>query len=230
MKYIVIGLGRYGSKLAVVLSEMGHEVIGVDSNDERCDEVKDSIATAIRMDTTNINAIKSLPVDDVDAVIVTIGEDVGASILTLSVLKNLKISRIIGRAVNQVHFNILKQIGIEEVVLPLEDSAVQLASMLQLWKVKKIYELGNDNAIVEVDVPLKYAGHNIDTLNITERFRLKLVAIKSRRDDNIISTVFRTQYTVDLFKSPDYILLETDLLVIAGKMKDIKRFIDRDII
>ena len=112
MKYIVIGLGYFGSKLASNLTNMGHEVIGIDNHSERLDELKDSITTVMKMDSTNINAIKSLPLNDTDAVIVAIGEDVGASILTLSILKNLKVKRIIGRAINQIHQNILTRLAL----------------------------------------------------------------------------------------------------------------------
>ena len=82
MKYIVIGLGYFGSKLASNLTSMGHEVIGIDKHSERLDELKDSITTVMKLDSTSINALKSLPLNDADAVIVAIGEDVGSSILT----------------------------------------------------------------------------------------------------------------------------------------------------
>ncbi|NLK53679.1 MAG: TrkA family potassium uptake protein, partial [Bacteroidales bacterium] len=122
MKYIVIGLGYFGSNLASRLTSMGHEVIGVDNHPERLDELKDSVTTVMKMDATNVNAVRSLPLDDADAVIVAIGEDVGSSILAASILKNLKVKRIIGRAIHQTHHSILNQIGIDEVVMPLEDS------------------------------------------------------------------------------------------------------------
>src|SRR4030042_595510 len=172
MKYIVIGLGYFGSKLASNLTNMGHEVIGIDNDSERLDELKDSITTVMKMDTTNLNAVKSLPLHDTDAVIVAIGEDVGASILTLSILKNLKVKRIIGRAINQLHQNILNQIGIEEVVLPLEESAKHVSSMLQLKNTLRLTEINDDYAIVEILVPTKYIGHSIEAVNVRDRFDL----------------------------------------------------------
>src|SRR4030043_75949 len=153
MKYIVIGLGYFGSKLASNLTNMGHEVIGIDNHAERLEELKDAITTVMKMDSTNVNAIKSLPLAETDAVIVAIGENVGSSILTASILKNLKVKRIIGRAINQVHQNILNQIGIEEVVLPLEDSAAHVASMLQIENTLRLTEINDDYAIAEILVP-----------------------------------------------------------------------------
>ena len=77
MKFIVIGLGYFGSTLAISLTEQGHEVIGIDNKFERVDELKNQIGNVMEMDTTNENAVKTLPLNDTDAVIVAIGEDVG---------------------------------------------------------------------------------------------------------------------------------------------------------
>ncbi len=224
MKYIVIGLGYFGSKLSSNLTAMGHEVIGIDNHSERLDEMKDSVTTVMKMDSTNINAVKSLPLDDADAVIVAIGEDVGSSILTASILKNLKVKRIIGRAINQVHQNILNQIGVEEVVLPLEDSAAHVASMLQLKNTLRLTELSDDFAIAEIVVPPKYAGHTLDTINISDRFNLRTIAVKIAPKEHLLTSIFRRNYKVEMSYDPFLPLREKDILVLAGKIYDINRF------
>ena len=226
MKYIVIGLGYFGSKLASNLTNIGHEVIGIDNHSERLDELKDSITTVMKMDSTNINAIKSLPLNDTDAVIVAIGEDVGASILTLSILKNLKVKRIIGRAINQLHQNILNQIGIEEIVLPLEEAAKHVTSMLQLKNTLRLIEISDDYAIVEITVPVKYVGHSLETVNLLSRFDLKLVAVKTPPEAGVLTSILRREYKVDLSYNITFLLREKDILVLAGKIIDIKRFIE----
>ncbi|MBP8960266.1 MAG: TrkA family potassium uptake protein [Bacteroidales bacterium] len=226
MKYIVIGLGRFGSKLASTLMDRGHEVIGIDHDNEKLEELKDSFTTVIKMDTTNVNAVKSLPLDDVDAVIVAIGEDIGSSILTMAILKNLNVKRIIGRAINQIHYDILKQIGIEEVTLPLEEAALHVSSMLQFRNILKLTEINSDFVVAEVNIPAKYAGHCLDAINIGKRFDLKLIAVKIPPEKNILTSIFRKDYKV----FPDYDinkpLSENDILVIAGNIADIKRFIE----
>jgi trk system potassium uptake protein TrkA len=226
MKYIIIGLGYFGSKLASNLTVMGHEVIGVDIHSARLDELKDSITTVMKMDSTNINAIKSLPLDDTDAVIVTIGEDVGASILTLSILKNLKVRRIIGRAINELHQTILNQIGIEEIVLPLEEAANHITSMLQLKNTLRLVEISDDYAIAEIVVPEKYIGHSLETVNIEKRFDIKLVGVKTPPPAGVLTTIFRREYKVDLSYNVTFLLRENDILILAGKIVDIKKFID----
>jgi len=226
MKYIVIGLGYFGSKLASNLTSMGHEVIGIDNHLERLEELKNSVTTVMKMDATNVNAVKTLPLNDTDAVIVAIGEDVGSSILTASILKNLKVKRIIGRAINQVHQNILNQIGIDEVVLPLEDSAMHVASMLQLKNTLRLTELNDDYAVAELAVPSKYAGHAIDTISMGERFNLKIVAVKIAPKEGLLVSIFRRNFKVDMSYDPFSPLGEKDVLVVAGKIADIKRFVE----
>jgi len=226
MKYIVIGLGYFGSKLASNLTNMGHEVIGIDNHSERLDELKDSVTTVMKMDSTNINAVKSLPLNDTDAVIVAIGEDVGSSILTLSILKNLNVKRIIGRAINLVHQNILNQIGIEEVVLPLEESAKHVSSMLQIENTLRLTEINDDYAIAEINVPVKYAGHTLEAVNVQNRFDIKLIAVKTPPKDSALTSIFRRNYKVDLTYDVNLPLGEKDILVLAGKITDIKRFIE----
>ncbi len=226
MKYIVIGLGYFGSKLASNLTGLGHEVIGVDIHSARLDELKDSITTVMKMDSTNINAIKSLPLDDTDAVIVTIGEDVGASILTLSILKNLKVRRIIGRAINELHQTILSQIGIEEIVLPLEEAANHITSMLQLKNTLRLIEISDDYALAEILVPEKYVGHSLETVNMEKRFDIKLIGVKTPPSAGVLTTIFKREYKVDLSYNVTFLLREKDILILAGKIVDIKRFID----
>jgi trk system potassium uptake protein len=224
MKYIVVGLGRFGLKLASILTDMGHEVIGIDRNENNCEEAKDSVTTVMKMDCTNVNAIRSLPVNDMDCIIVAIGEDVGASVLTLSILKNLKVKRIIGRAINDIHHGILKQIGIEEIVHPLEDSAFHVSTMLQLKNVFRVIEISDQFAVAEVVVPERYVGHSIDTLNIQKRFDLKVIAVIKSIGKDSLSTILRRNCKVHLFFKDDEQTLASDILLIAGKIQDIKRF------
>jgi trk system potassium uptake protein len=226
MRYIIIGLGRFGSKLASILTEKGHEVIGIDHNDERLEELKDTLTTVIKMDSTNLNPIRSLPLDDIDAAIVAIGEDIGASILTLAILKSLKVSRIIGRAISHIHYDILKQIGVDEIVLPLEESAWHVSSMLQCKNTLKLTEINDEYSIAEVNIPSRYAGHSLDTVNIGDRFGLRLIAVKSPPKENIITTILRRDFKVVMDFDKSQPLSENDILVLAGRISDINRFVE----
>jgi len=226
MKFIIIGLGYFGSKLAINLTNLGHEVIGIDNRPDRIEELKDLISVVMEMDTTTEKAVKSLPLDDTDAVIVGIGEDVGSSILTLAILKSLNVTRIIGRAISPLHQNILTHIGIREIVHPEEETAFSVSSMLQLKNALKITELDAENIIAELYVPEKYSGHNLESINMQKRFNLKLVAVKTCPKEKKTIHAREKSYTADFnfdFQKP---LGGDDILVVAGRLKDIKKLID----
>ncbi|MFA5329462.1 MAG: TrkA family potassium uptake protein [Prolixibacteraceae bacterium] len=224
MKYIVIGLGYFGGTLAANLTSEGHEVIGIDNRSEKIDELKDTISIVMEMDATNQNALKSLPLQDVDAVIVAIGEDIGSSVLALSILQNLKVERIIGRAITPQHRHILKQLGIDEIVQPEEDSALLVSSMLQIKYAKRVMELNSENAIAEILVPERYIGHSLNSVNIKGRFNLNTITVKifpeGKRIDRNTDSDCEIDYTID-FDRP---LTETDILVVTGKNMNIKKF------
>jgi len=226
MKFIVIGLGYFGSKLAVNLTNQGHEVIGVDNRPDRIDELKDSISIVMEMDTTIESAVKSLPLDDTDAVIVGIGEDVGSSILTLSILMSLNVKRLIGRAITPRHENILMHIGIKEIVHPEEEAAFALSSMLRLKNALKITELDDDNMIVELYVPKKYVGHTLESINLLKRFNLRLLAVKvlpEKKHDLLNLKMKKIDYVADFDFNLQLSLKDDDVLVLAGNLKDIKQ-------
>ena len=226
MKFIVIGLGYFGSTLAMNLTQQGHEVIGIDNRYEKIEEFKDSITHVMEMDTTNEKAVKSLPLDDSDAVIVAIGEDVGSSILTLSILKNLNVHRVIGRIISTVHSNILKQIGIEEVIHPEEESAYTIISRLHLKNALKIYEIDQENVVAEFYVPEKYVDHTLDTINLTKRFSLHLVAIKKYKGDKEGLLKQKNPYKLEYNYDASTVVSDKDIMIVAGGLSDLKRFID----
>jgi trk system potassium uptake protein len=111
MKFIIIGLGNFGASLAIKLTEMGHEVIGVDKRQEKIEGVKDRLTFTIALDSTNLGAIKNLPIEESDVVIVAIGEDEGASILTTALIKQHNPKRLISRAITVLHHSVLEASG-----------------------------------------------------------------------------------------------------------------------
>lgn len=224
MKFIIIGLGYFGSKLANLLTQQGHEVIGIDKRSDRIEEMKDSVSIAMEMDTSSENVVKSLPLSDVDAVVVAIGEDISSSILTLAILKNQNISRIIGRSISPLHHNILRQIGIEEIINPEEATAFSVSSVLQLKNALKVTELDHENVIAELFIPQKYVGHNLESINIEKRFDLKFIALKTGHvGSNSISQLLPKRKTYFYFDD-QVPLKEQDVLIVAGRLNDIRKF------
>ena len=128
MRYLIIGLGIYGSNLALDLTRMGHEVIGADKNPSLVEGIKDYISTAYIIDSTDESALSVLPLKNVDIVIVAIGESFGASIRTVAILKKLGVPHIFARAIDQLHESILEGFDIERIITPEQRAASDLVN------------------------------------------------------------------------------------------------------
>lgn len=118
MKYLIIGLGNFGKTLAEELTDKGHEVIGVDANEQRVDEVKDRISVAYIMNATEPLVLKALPLDEMDCAIVAVGQDMEHSLRVVAALKELKVPRIYARAIDSVHMSILRAMNIQKIFMP----------------------------------------------------------------------------------------------------------------
>ncbi|PKP01700.1 MAG: potassium transporter TrkA, partial [Bacteroidetes bacterium HGW-Bacteroidetes-6] len=123
MKIMIIGLGNFGSALAVKLTSFGHEVIGIDRNRHKTESVKDSVTTVISMDITENSAVAQLPVSDMDVIVISIGENLGDSVIATALLKDNGARRICCRAINETHFSILLNMGVEHIFTPEVDAA-----------------------------------------------------------------------------------------------------------
>ena len=118
MKYLVIGLGNFGSTLAVTLTDMGHSVIGVDSNEHCIEEIKERIDLVYIMDATERVSLRSLPLDEIDCVIVAIGQSMDSSLRAVASLKELKVKNIIARALDTTHSSILRAMDVQKILIP----------------------------------------------------------------------------------------------------------------
>ena len=127
MKYLVIGLGNFGSTLASKLTDMGHDVIGVDINEHHIEEIKDKISVAYIMDATDKGALKSLPLDDIDYAVVAIGQSMDYSLRAVAALKELGVSPVYARAIDLTHRSILRAMNIQKIFIPESYAATIIA-------------------------------------------------------------------------------------------------------
>ena len=224
MKFIVLGLGNFGFALASRLTEMGHEVIGVDNRMARVEQLKEVITHTVCLNSTDKDAVSSLPLRDADAVIVAIGEDEAASLLTTALLKQFPIKRIIGRVVSDLQKTVLEAMKIDEYILPEEESADRLAMRLDTVGVIDSFKISEKYSIVEALVPKKFIGITLEEADFNNRFKvIVLTTIKSyqRKDGTIVknykeATGIATSATV---------LTENDTIVLFGELMDIQRLL-----
>jgi trk system potassium uptake protein len=225
MKYIIIGLGNFGASLAAMLTDRGHEVIGIDSRMNRVDEHKDLITSTICLDCADMHALSTLPLNEADVVIVAIGEDFGASVMVTALLIQRKVKRLICRAVSPVHESVFLALGVKEVVHPELDAAKKLVRRIDNPDVIDTWQIAQEHQIVELVAPRRYVGCKVVELDIKNRFQLNLVTIiKHRTITSKISEPFNPGHAVD-FVYAGARIEEDDVLVLFGKSSNIRKFI-----
>ncbi len=226
MKIIIFGLGNFGLSLAIKLTKLGHEVIGVDRSEDKIEIVKDTITHAVVLDSTSVQAVKTLPIQDADAIIVAIGEEEGASIMTIALLKQLKAKRIVGRAISALHQTVLESMGVEEITHPEEDSAERLALKLDMKGVVESFALSDQYSVVEVKCPERYEGQTLMQANLRGRYNLNIVTIiRTEEKINLIGIKRKKQKVLGVVL-PDTVLLKGDILVVFGSTEDIQRVME----
>ncbi len=224
MKYIIIGLGNFGSSLGAMLSDMGHEVIGVDSDMRKVDLHKDNITSTVRIDCTDEHAIATLPLNSADVVVVCIGEDFGASVMITALLKKMKIKRLISRAFSPLHESVFVALGVDEILHPERDAAEILVKRIISPDIIDSWQVGQDHAIVELLAPDRYFGNTVLELDLKRRFNIQLVSIVKKRSlGKKYSDTYSPGHASD-FVYPGTKIEDGDVLVVFGHKSNIKKF------
>jgi len=228
MKYIIMGLGTFGSSLAQKLTESGNEVIGVDSEVGKVEALKEKISHTVCLDCTDQQAVTHLPLKDTDIVIVCIGEDEGANILATALMKKLKVKRLISRAVSPLHETVLEAMGVDEIVHPEEETADRWAKKLILSGVVDSFELTGEFSIVEAAIPKRFVGKTVLEVGFRKNYDVVLLTtIRVAEEKNLIG-VKRKVNKVQGVASSMTLLNEGDILVMYGNIKDIERLLKED--
>ena len=211
-RFAVIGLGRFGSRLAANLASMDQEVIGIDRDERLIEELRDRVTLAVALDATDEQALRMHAVDKVDVAVVGIGNDFEAAALATVTLKQVGVPRVISRAVTPTGARILARIGADEVVNPEDESADRWASRLLSPQFLSQHEVGNGQSIVELKTPEKWVGQSLAGLKLRERTGLHVVAIKQRRDGSEVAPAS----TELVLPDPARELQAEDVLLIMG--------------
>lgn len=202
MKFCVIGLGRLGYHVATGLAENGMEVLAVDSNESIVASIRDQVTQAICMRVNDESALRSIGIEEMDTVIVAMGENFAQSILITALLKKrLNIPTVIARAINEIHKDILQLVGADRIILPEKEIGIKLADNLSS-SLRDITRLSKDFSISQITTPKKFIGKQVSQLNIFQNYQVRLIGIK--HDDGITPI------------ESSYVLQEGDRLLAAG--------------
>lgn len=212
-EFAVIGLGRFGGSICRELSEEGMEVLAIDTEEDKVNEFKNIASHAVIADATDEKVLKELGVRNIDHVIVAIGDNIQASILTTLMLKELGINKITVKAQNDYHEKVLNKIGADQVVHPERDMGRRIAHSIISNNILDHLELSDDHSIVEVKAGKKMIGQSLVDLDIRANYGCNVVAIKQGETKEINVSPMATE-----------IIEAGDILIVIGADKDISRF------
>jgi len=212
----VIGLGQFGTQLAVSLAELGVPVLAIDSRMERVEQLRSAVARVLCLNSTDEEALSAARLGDVGVAICAIGDDVQASILTVALVHQLGVPRIVARATSDLHARILRMVGATEVVNPARDIAVRLASRLLQPGLRDRVPIAPGYALNEIEAPGWTAGRTLIQLDVRKQFGLSILAVK--RSDGGAEKVIANP-------GGDTAIAQGDVLVTLGDDDSIRRFL-----
>lgn len=224
MKCLIIGLGIYGSNLAKDLTNVGHEVIGADMNPALVEAVKDYVATVYVADSTDEAALNALPIFGVDMVIVAIGENFGASVKTVAMLKHLGVKKVFARAVDEIHQAILEGLGVNRILTPEQRAAFDLTQEMLLGSDTRVLKVTGDEYVMTFPAPDRIIGMKYSGLNLGEDYGLSLVvATRKAERRNIFGVLAQTQVKLDWKSDASLRVEEGDEITCFGSLSGYKK-------
>lgn len=206
----VIGLGRFGTALAQSLAESGKEVIVIDCNEDKVRELRNFTEHAFVTENLTKETLEEIGIQNCDTVIICIGEKIDTSILTTLNVVSLNVPHVIAKAISRDQGAVLEKIG-AEVVYPERDMALRLGKRLVSHNFLDYISLDNEVEIQQIPVTKAMIGRSVQEMNIRQQYGLNIIAIERER-------------VTDIEVSPQYLFNEGDIIVVIGKVENIKRF------
>ena len=207
---LLIGLGRFGRHIALQLNKLGHEVMAVDSNEERVNEILPIVTNAQIGDSTNTEFLKSLGIGNFDVCIVTIGGNFQNSLETTSLLKELGAKLVVSRAERDVQEKFLLRNGADEVVYPEKQVANWAAIRSTADHIRDYIEVDDAHAIFEVEVPEEWIGKTVGELDIRRKYSINIMATKENGK-------------INMAVSPETVLTDNITLLVLGAYKELQK-------
>jgi trk system potassium uptake protein TrkA len=205
----VIGLGRFGAAMATTLATLGHDVIAIDADEDKVRSVADVVSLAMQLDATDERSLRGAGIRDVDVAVVSIGTNIEASLLVVTLLQEIGIGTIVAKAVTALHGRILEKLGVKRVVFPEREMAVRVAHSLVVPNVLDFIELSKEFSIVDVPAPQEFVGKTLRDIGLRSRFGLTTIAIKH------VSSAGAPLAT-NIAPGPDDVVQQGDVLSLLG--------------
>lgn len=217
-QFAVIGMGRVGASLVRTLDSLGHDVLGIDCDGDRIQDLSDELpgASLVAADATEDSVLRDLGLEQFDGAAVVIGESIQGSVLVTLILKDLGVPMIFSRANNDLHGRVLERVGADHVIQPEKEFGEFLARQMSLPGIQDYLELGEDEALIEIEAPQSWIGKSLADLQLHRKKDLTVLAIKGREKGGTLP-------------QPETPLQDGDILVVGGPKKELDKLDPADV-
>jgi trk system potassium uptake protein TrkA len=222
-RFAIIGLGRFGQKLAIALAMSGAEVIAIDKNREVIELIRDQVSHAVRLDSTDEEALKAQGVDKVDVAVVGIGQGTGqgfeSAVLTVVNLKQMGVKQIYARAESLLAGEVFSKVGATDVIYPEIESAQKWAYKLIAPQIGEKMDFAPGYSLARIKAPTSFDGRTVMDLQLRQKYSVNLVLIKRGED----SKSARSKDSIINVPMPGTVIYKDDILMVAGSDEDLAK-------
>jgi len=212
MKFAVIGLGSFGLNVAKKLYEKGNEVLAVDKDKDKVEEVKAYASRAVNMDAADRENLEALGIQDMDVVVISQGPEMEPSILTVLFLHEIGVKRIVAKAITEDHAKILEAVGATEVIYPEKDMAIRIALKLSSPNILEYLPLVSGISIQEIAPPERFIGKSLKELDLRNKYGIQVIAVKEIIPEKIV-----------FVPKANFVIKDSDILIILGEEKKMEK-------
>lgn len=211
-RFVVVGLGNFGSSVAEALNRTRNDVIAIDLSEEPVDRIAPYVERAAVGDARNRKTLERLGAGDADAGVVSTGDDITASILATLALKDVGVAEIYVKVISEEHARVMSKIGVTETIFPERDSGIRLANRMVNTAILNYVKIGPNFSVQELAVPEGWIGRSLRELELPKRYRISVIAVHDFLLDKMVA-----------IPDADAKLKDSDTLVVAGLDEDLKR-------
>lgn len=209
-KFAVIGLGRFGAAMATTLISLGQDVLGIDTDQDRVQDLSDSVPNLLILNASDPKALQEAGVGEVDVAVISIGANIEASLLIVMAVKEMGVKSIVAKSTTEVHGRILERLGVDRVIYPEREAATRMAHTLVVPNVIDYISLSSDFSIIEIPAPSMFLGKSLRAIDLRAKHGLTLIAIKR---------VVEGKHTTSVSPSADEMIQPGDTLALVGSNK-----------
>ena len=206
----VIGLGKFGSSVAKAYSQAGGNVLAIDNDEEKIQEISTFVTYAVKADVTDADVVRTLGLSNVDVAVVAIAESLEASVMATILSKEEGVPYVMAKAQNEVHAKVLRKVGADKIIFPEKEMGIRIAKNIQMNLFMDLVDLSDKHSIIEIKIPEGWIGKNLKELDVRKKYGINIIGLK-------------VNDSIEVNISPDMPLTENMVLIVVGENDRIDR-------